>query len=100
MTVAAFPEILIPHVPLAPVPVVLGAPIVLYETVNAPEPLKVDPLAPPAPPLLKVTLFVTDPAVVALAADPPIDKPLAVPVKPVPGPLNCVDAVIVVPQRL
>ena len=27
-------------------------------------------------------------ALVAVAAFPPMDKPLAVPVKPVPGPLN------------
>ena len=36
-------------------------------------------------------------AVVAVAALPPIDKDAAVPVKPVPGPLNCVVAVNVVP---
>ena len=46
---------------------------------------------------------VAEPAVVALvavAAFPPMDKPLAVPVKPVPGPLNWVDAVIVVPPTV
>ena len=49
------------------------------------------PEAAPEPLLLNVMLFVTEPAVVAdvaVAAFPPIDKPLAVPVKPVPGPLN------------
>ena len=57
-------------------------------------PLKVVPEAAPAPPLLNVTEFVTDPAVVALvavvavAAFPPIDRPDAVPVSPVPAPLN------------
>ena len=46
---------------------------------------------------------VAEPAVVAdvaVAALPPIDKPLAVPVKPVPGPLNCVAAVIVLPPTV
>lgn len=47
-----------------------------------------------------MTLFVTLPAVVALAALPPIDNPLAVPVKPVPGPLNWVEAVIVLPPTV
>jgi hypothetical protein len=36
-------------------------------------------------------------ALVAVAAFPPIERPLAVPVIPVPGPENCVFAVIVVP---
>ena len=49
MTVPALPVTLIPQVPLAFVPVVEGAPTVLYETVNAAEPLKVDPDAPPVP---------------------------------------------------
>ena len=39
-------------------------------------------------------------AVVAVAAFPPIDRPEAVPVSPVPGPENCVDAVIVVPDTV
>ena len=51
-------------------------------------PLKVVPDAAPEPELLNVTELVTDPAVVAVAAFPPIDKPDAVPVKPVPAPLN------------
>lgn len=55
VAVAALPLMLIPHVPEALVPVVLGAPTVLYETVSAPDPLNVDPLAPPAPPLLNVS---------------------------------------------
>ena len=37
---------------------------------------------------------------VAKAAVPPIDKLAAVPVKPVPGPLNCVLALIVVPPKV
>jgi hypothetical protein len=52
---------------------------------------------PPAPPELIVRLFVTLPALVAVAALPPIDKPLAVPVRFVPGPLKYEVAVIVVP---
>ena len=47
--------------------------------------------------------MVAEPAVVAevaVAALPPMDKPLAVPVKPVPGPLNCVEAVMVVPSTV
>ena len=36
-------------------------------------------------------------AVVAVAALPPIERPLAVPVRPVPGPLKYVLAVIIVP---
>jgi hypothetical protein len=40
---------------------------------------------------------VAEVAEVAVAALPPIDNPEAVPVNPVPGPLNCVEAVIVVP---
>ena len=52
---------------------------------------------PPDPPELIVRLFVTLLAVVAVAAFPPIDKPLAVPVKPVPAPLKYEFAVIVVP---
>lgn len=49
-----------------------------------------EPAAPPAR-FVAVVAVVADPAVVALvavAALPPMDKPLAVPVKPVPGPLN------------
>ena len=38
------------------------APIVLYETVNAEPPLKVEPDAAPEPLLLKVTAFATEPA--------------------------------------
>ena len=55
---------------------------------------------PPAPLVLNVTLFVTLPALVAdvaVAALPPMDNPAAVPVNPVPAPLNCVLAVMVVP---
>ena len=47
--------------------------------------------------------MVAEPAVVALvavAALPPMDKAVAVPVKPVPGPLNCVEAVIVLPPTV
>ena len=44
--------------------------------------------------------FVAVVAVVAVAAFPPIDKPAAVPVKPVPGPSNCVVAVTVVPRTV
>ena len=54
VAVAAFPLIEIPQVPLAFVPVVLGAPTVLYEIVRAAEPLKVVPDASPEPPLLNV----------------------------------------------
>jgi hypothetical protein len=39
-------------------------------------------------------------AEVAVAAFPPIDRPEAVPVNPVPGPVNCVVAVIVVPRTV
>ena len=53
------PVILIPQEPEAFVPVVLGAPTVLYETVRAALLLNVLPDAPPAPPLLKVILFET-----------------------------------------
>lgn len=65
VTVAALPEMLIPQVPLAPEPVVDGAPIVLYDTVIAAPPLYVLPDTMPVPLLLKVTAFVTDPAEVA-----------------------------------
>ena len=67
---AALPLIEILQVPLAFVPVVLGAPIVLYETVIALEPLNPVPEADPAPPLLNVTELVTDPALVAVDALP------------------------------
>ena len=56
----ALPVTPIDHVPEAPVPVTLGAPIVLYEIVCATEPLKVIGDAPPAPPLLNVALLVTE----------------------------------------
>ena len=55
VAVAALPLIEIPHVPVAPVPLVDGAPMVLYEIVRAAEPLKVVPDTSPVPPLLKVT---------------------------------------------
>ena len=59
------------QVPLVTVPVVVRledpargeAPSVLYEIVCAAEPLNVVGEVPPAPPLLKVTLFATLPAV-------------------------------------
>ena len=41
-----------------------------------------------------------DVAKVAVAAFPPMFNVVAVPVKPVPGPLNCVEAVIVVPPMV
>jgi hypothetical protein len=47
-----------------------------------------------------VVAVVADVADVAVAALPPIERLLAVPVKPVPGPLNCVVAVIVVPRTV
>jgi hypothetical protein len=62
VALVAVPEIEMPHVPDAFVPVVDGAPIVLYDTVTADEPLNVEPDAAPAPPLLNVTAFATEPA--------------------------------------
>jgi hypothetical protein len=61
-----------------------------------------EPAAPPAR-FVDVVAVVAEPAVVAevaVAAFPPMLKDDAVPVKPVPGPLNCVDAVIVVPPTV
>ena len=69
------------HVPVAFAPVVLGAPMVLYEIVTAPLPLNVLPLAAPEPPLLIVSALDTDPALPAV-------NDAAVPVRPVPAPLN------------
>jgi hypothetical protein len=70
--VPALPVTEIPHVPVAFVPVVDGAPIELYDNVLAAEPSKVVPELSPAPKLLKVNAFVTLDAVVAVAAFPPI----------------------------
>jgi len=65
VAVAALPDIEIPHVPVAFVPSVFGAPIVLYDIVLAVDPLNDVPDASPAPPLLNVTALVTEPALVA-----------------------------------
>ena len=72
---AALPVMLMPHVPDAFVPVVEGAPIVLYEMVCAADPLKVVPEAAPVPALLKVNadgVF----AVMVMSADPLNETPL------------------------
>ena len=83
VAVVALPVILIPHVPLAFAPVVLGAPMVLNEMFFVAEPLNDEFAASPAPALLKTTLYAVAfavVAVVAVAAFPPIFKDVAVPV--------------------
>ena len=55
--VVAVPVILIPQVPEAFVPVTLGDPIVLYETVTGEEPLNPVPETAPEPLLLNVIEF-------------------------------------------
>jgi hypothetical protein len=68
VAVAALPVILIPQVPEAFVPVIDGAPMVLYEIVRAALPSKVLPDVAPAPPLLKVTALATALALAAVEA--------------------------------
>jgi hypothetical protein len=75
------------QVPLAFVPVVLGAPTVLYEIVRAVEPLNVVPDASPAPPLLNVAeeavlaawpdVFPVPPAVTGKVPDVSVEELLA-----------------------
>ena len=68
VAVKAFPVILIPQVPVAFVPLVEGAPTVLYEIVLAVPPLNVVPEASPEPALLNVAAATVELAVVAVVA--------------------------------
>ena len=68
VAVPALPVTLIAHVPDAPVPSALGAPMELYDIVFAADPLYVEPDASPDPLLFMVSEFVTAPAVSELCA--------------------------------
>ena len=105
MRLAAPPDIfveLVAFVALATVPVTF-APVIFIKL--APDTAPKEPDHVPVlivPTVVKLANDVKDVLLDAVMfnAVPPIFKLDAVPVKPVPGPLNCVDAVIVVPETV
>ena len=66
------PDVIVPNVVSEDDPDVGDAPIVLYETVTADEPLNVDPLVAPLPPLLNVNELATAVEVAATWVQPEV----------------------------